>query len=121
RFLLRFQRLLQLREATLAQRAVGRPVRLVEGAASGVYRPVHVRLRRVRDLSQHLFGGRVDVREGPGLAIDELALDQHPRLEPNFGYLSHGLPQPCCCLSSDGELSTAGPRGWLRRPPWRAP
>ena len=89
RLLLGFQRRLQLLEAALAERAVGRPVGLVEGAARGVDRAVHVRLRRVRDLPQHLLGGRVDVGERAGLAVDELAVDQHPRLETDLGCVSH--------------------------------
>ena len=41
------ERRLELLEAALAERAVGRPVGLVEGASRGVDGAMHVRLRRV--------------------------------------------------------------------------
>ena len=89
RFLLGLQRRLELLEAALAEGVVGRPVGLVECAASGVDRAVHVRLRRVGDLSEHLLGGRVDVGERTRLAVDELAVDQHPRFEADRRRVSH--------------------------------
>src|SRR5262249_27547668 len=105
RFLLGFQCRLQLLEATLAEGAVGRPVRLVEGATGGVYRAVHVRVRGVRDLAQYVLGGRVDVDEPADLPIDELAVDQHPRLETNLGCVSHAARslQTGSCRWPDGS------------------
>ena len=88
-FLLRLDRVVQLQQAALAQLAVGRPVGLVEGAPGGVDGPEHVLLRRVGDLAERLLGGRVDVGEGAGLAVDELAVDHHLRLEPNLYSVSH--------------------------------
>ena len=76
--LLGLHRLLKLLETVLAQRAIGRPVGLVEGAPRGVDGAVHIVLRRVGDLTEHVLGGRIDVGEGAGLAVDELAVDQHP-------------------------------------------
>ncbi len=64
---------------------------------------VHVGLGRVGDLAEHLFGGRIDVGEGPRLAVDELAVDQHPRLEPNFGRRRHSG----CNLSGEDRPSLA--------------
>ena len=81
RLALGFERRLELLETALAERAVRRPVRRVEGAACGGDGAVHVRLRRVRDLAEHLLRRRVDVGERAGLAVDELAVDQHPGFE----------------------------------------
>src|SRR5262245_35616923 len=95
----------------LTERAVARPVRLVEGAASGVYRPVHVGLRRVRDLPQRLLCGGGDVRERAGLAIDELAVDQHPRLETNLRYRHAAGPlQTGSCRWLVGDALAGGRR-----------
>jgi ParB family chromosome partitioning protein len=94
RFALGFQRLLELLEAALAQRPIGRPFGFVEGPACGVDGAMHVGLRRVCDLSQDLLGGRVDVAEPAGLAVDELAVDQHPRLELDFGCAHPGSSSP---------------------------
>ena len=62
----------------------------VEGASSGVDGSVHVRLRRVADLSQDLLGRRVDVAERASCAVDELSVDQHSRFE--VGLVGHGAP-----------------------------
>ena len=51
---------------------------------------MHVRLRRVANLSQDLLGRRVDVSERASSAADELSVDQHPRFE--VGLVSHGAP-----------------------------
>ncbi len=88
-FLLLFDRVVQLQQTALAQLLVGRPVGLVEGAPGGVDGPVHVLLRRVGNLAERLLGRRVDVREGAGLAVDELAVDHHLRLEPDLYSVSH--------------------------------
>jgi hypothetical protein len=87
--LLRFDRVVQLQQAALAQLAVGRPVGLVERASGGIDGPVHVLLRGIGDLAERLLGGRVDVREGAGLPVDELAADHHLRLEADLYRLSH--------------------------------
>ena len=89
---LRLQRLLELLETVLAKRSVRRPVGLVEGSPGGVNGAAHVRLRSVRDLTQHLLGGRVDVRERPRLAVDESAVDEHPGLEPSRTCSGHRDP-----------------------------
>ena len=78
------QCLLELLEAALAEGAVGSPVSLVEGPPGGVDGPMHVRLGRVRDLAEHRLRGRIDARERLRLTLDELAVDQHPRLEPDL-------------------------------------
>ena len=95
-------RVVQLQQAALAQLLVGRPVGLVEGAAGGVDGPVHVLLRRVGDFAERLLGRRVDVGEGAGLAVDELAVDHHLRLEPDLYSVSH-----ICQLSFDEALVRA--------------
>ncbi len=87
--LLRLDRVVQLEQAALAQLAVGGPVGLVESAAGGVDGPEHVVLRRVRDLAERLLGGWVEDGECAGLAIDELAVDHHLRLEPDLYSVSH--------------------------------
>ena len=99
---LRFDRVVQLQQAALTQLVVGRPVGLVEGPAGGVDGPVHVLLRRVGDLPERLLGGRVDVGEGAGLAVDQLAVDHHLRLEADLYSLSH-----VCCAFVVGTLSRA--------------
>ena len=87
--LLGLDRVVQLQQAALAQLLVGRPVGLVEGAPGGVDGPVHVLLRRVGDLAERLLGRRVDVGEGAGLPVDELAVDHHLGLEPDLYSVSH--------------------------------
>ena len=67
------------------KRVVGRPVGLVERSPRRVDGPVHVLFRRVGDLTERLFVGRVDVGEGAGLAVDELAVDHHLRFEATCG------------------------------------
>ena len=88
-FLLRLDRVVQLQQATLTELVVGGPVGLVEGTTGGVDGPVHVFLRRVRDLAERLLGSRVEDGERAGLAIDELAVDHHLRLEPDLYSVSH--------------------------------
>ena len=83
--LLRLQRILQLQQTTLAQGVISGPIGFVEGAARGVDGAVHVSLRRVGDLAQHFFRGRVDVGERAGLTVDELAVDHHLRFETDRG------------------------------------
>ena len=76
------ERILELLEAALAQRAVGRPVGLVEGRAGGGRWP---RRMSSADASatwtQHLFGRRVDVVERLARGgLDEVAPDEHADL-----------------------------------------
>src|SRR5207245_8764594 len=89
---LRLQRLLELVETALEESAVRRPVGLVEGTPGGVDRAVHVGLRSVRDLAEHLLRSRVDVRERPRLAVDERAVHEHPRLEQSLTSAGQGDP-----------------------------
>ena len=86
---LRFDRLVQLQQTALTQLVVGRPVGLVERPAGGVDGPVHVLFRRVSDFPERLLGCRVDVGERAGLAVDQLAVDHHLRLEPDLYSVSH--------------------------------
>jgi len=76
-------------QAALAQLVVGRPIGLVEGTARGVDGPLHVFLRRVRDLTERLLGRGIDVGEGAGPALDEPAVDHHLGLEADLYSLSH--------------------------------
>ena len=79
--LLALDRGLELQEALLAERVVGRPVGLVEGASRGRDGALHVLDAGVGDLAQHLFGRGVDVVEPlPGRRLDELAVDEHADL-----------------------------------------
>ena len=72
---------LELLEAALAQRAVGRPVGLVEGPPGGVDGPAHVLRRRVGDFAEHLLGGGVDVVEAfARRGFHELAVNEHADL-----------------------------------------
>ena len=88
--LLRFEGPLQLPEAVLAERTVGGPVRLVEGAPSGGDGTSHVLARCVRDMAQQLLGRGVHVREGPAIGrIDKLSVNEQPRLGVDLGYRSH--------------------------------
>src|SRR6201996_3585162 len=93
---------MQLQQTALAQLLVGRPVGLVERATGGVDGPVHVLFRRVTHLTQRLFGGWVDVGEGAGLAVDQLAVDHHLRLEADLYSVSH-----VCCAFVVGTLNRA--------------
>ena len=96
--LLGHDRVLQLAQALLAERPVGGPVRLVERLASGTDGEVHVLGATVGHLTQHLFGGRVDVVEATaGPTLDELAADQHAHLALHgrgrvFGGGGHVVP-----------------------------
>ncbi len=73
------ERVLQLGQALLAPRAVGRPVGLVEGAPRRVDGAVHLVGRRVGHLPDNLLGGGVDVVERLArVGADELAVDEHP-------------------------------------------
>src|SRR5258705_8725386 len=79
---------------------IGRPVGLVEGAAGRVDRPIHIGRRSVADLAEHVLVGRIDVGEGPRLPVDELAVDQHPRLERRIRRVSHGAHSLAVALAS---------------------
>jgi hypothetical protein len=84
---------LELLQATRPQGAVGRPVRLVERPAGGGDGPPHVGRRRVGDAAEHLLGRRVDVLERlAGIGIDELAVDEHPRLRADLRCVGHSAP-----------------------------
>src|SRR5256885_1019683 len=76
--LLAHDRLVQLLEAALAERAVGGPVGLVERPPGGGDGALHVVDGRVGDFAQHLLGGRVDVLEAlAGGGFHQLAVDEH--------------------------------------------
>ena len=80
-FLLAHDRLVELAEALLAERAVGRPVGLVERAARRGDGALHVVDARVGDLAEHLLGGRVDVVEALARrGFHQLAVDEHADL-----------------------------------------
>src|ERR1700691_5910362 len=104
---------MQLQQAALTQLVVGRPVGLVEGSPGGVDGPQHVLFRRVSDLPERLLGCRVDVGEGAGLAVDQLAVDHHLRLEPNLYSVSH-----VCRSFVDGTLSRAPVAEYYGEPYW---
>jgi hypothetical protein len=75
---LRLQGGLQLLEAALAERVVGRPVGLVEGPPGGVNGPLHVLGRSVGYFPQHFFGGRIDIVEPLARrGLDELTVNEH--------------------------------------------
>ena len=79
--LLALDRLLELPQALLPERVVGRPVGLVERATRGGDGALHVVGGSVGDLAEHLFGGRVDVVEALARrGFDELAVDEHADL-----------------------------------------
>ena len=59
---------------------------------------------RVRNLAERLLGRRVDVREGAGLAFDQLAVDHHLRLEADLYSVSH----MCSALFGRGAAQSAG-------------
>ena len=81
RLLLLVERVLELLEAPLPERGVRRPVGLVERPARRFDRPVHVVGAGVGDLARDLLGGRVDVAvRRARRRLDELPVDQHPRL-----------------------------------------
>ena len=76
--LLALEGVLELEQAPLTERVIGRPTGLVERAPRGIDGTVDIGRRRVGDLTDDRFGRGVDVRERPGLAVDELAVDEHP-------------------------------------------
>ena len=79
---------LQLLEAALAKRPVRRPVGLVERPARRVDGAVHVVRRAVGHLTQHLFGGRIDVRERRARRrVLELAVDEQSLLGLDLGHV----------------------------------
>ena len=79
--LLALDRLLQLQQALLAERVVGRPVGLVERAPRRGDGALHVVGRRVGDLTEDLLGGGVDVVEAlPRRGFDQLTVDEHADL-----------------------------------------
>ena len=81
----------QLAQALHAERVVGRPVVVVERAASRRDRRVHVRRPAIGGHTDHLFGGRVDVLErGAVRRVDELAVDQQSLLVPQC--VAHASP-----------------------------
>ena len=92
-----FDRVVQLQQTPLAQFVIGRPVRLVERAPRRVDGAVHVGLRRVGDLAEHVLVGRVDVGERARLAVDELAVDHHLATRT-----STSVPQSLLSLSPAG-------------------
>ncbi len=93
--LLGLEAVLQLLEAVLAERVVGRPVGLVERPAGGDDGLVHVGRRAVGDLAEDLLGRRVDVVERCARCrLDELAVDQHPRFRMHHGILLAPLDFP---------------------------
>jgi hypothetical protein len=76
-----YERSVQLLQAALAQRAVGRPVGVIKGAARGRDRHGQVFVARIRDLAENRLCGRVDVDKAPPRpGVDELAVDEHPNL-----------------------------------------
>ena len=79
--LLALERLLELEQAPLTERVIGRPGGLVERPARRIDRAVDVGGRRVGCLTDDGFGRGIDVCERSGLTVDELAVDEHPRLE----------------------------------------
>ena len=76
--LLALERLLELEQAPLTERVIGRPAGLVERPPRGIDRAVDVGGRRVGGLTDDGFGRGIDVRECSGLTVDELAVDEHP-------------------------------------------
>ena len=118
--LLGLERGLQLREALLAEVPARGPVGAVERAAGGVDRPLHLGGGRVRDCPEHLLRGGVDVLERrPGIGIDQLPVDEHPRLASN-GHWSPVLPS-CHSIDSDVAVNPAAAHSQgaplMRRPP----
>src|SRR5262249_52732028 len=92
--LLLVEGVLELLETPLAERDVGRPVGVVERAAGGLDRPVHLLGAAVGDIARDLLRGRVDVLvRRPRRRVDELAVDQHPRLGCQ---LAHAPLLPVC-------------------------
>ena len=84
-----FERFLQLEQTLLPEGAVGRPVRFVECTSRRVDRTMHIGLRPVGYVAEDLLGGRVEVGEGAGFTLDELAVDEHPRLELDWEWTGH--------------------------------
>jgi hypothetical protein len=85
--LLALESRLQLVEALLAEGAIGRPRRGVEGPARRGDGRLHVGARTVGHHAKHLFGGGVDVVEGlAALAVDELPVDEKPALATLFSH-----------------------------------
>src|SRR5262249_32843489 len=69
----------------------------------------HVSLLCVGDLAKDVFVGRIYVGERPGLAVDELAVDHHLRLESHWCF-SHGSrfrPVAWAQIASRGTLRAA--------------
>jgi hypothetical protein len=78
------QRFLQLQQATLAQRLVRRPGRLVEGPPGRGDGRIHVFGTRRRCRAKHGAGRRADVGEGlAGARLAQATVDEHPRLGPS--------------------------------------
>src|SRR6202044_3582470 len=88
--------------AALAQLFVGGPVGLVESAAGGGDSPGPVLRRHVGAFPEGLLGGRGGFGEGAGLAVDQLAVDHHLRLEADLYSVSH-----VCCAFVVGTQSRA--------------
>ena len=76
--LLALEGILELEQAPLPERMIGRPTGLVERAPRRVDRTVDIGGRSVGDLADDRLGRGIDVRERSGLAVDELAVDEHP-------------------------------------------
>src|SRR6185312_14665667 len=105
-FLLFLQGFVQLKQAPFAQFFVCRPVGFVEGTACGVDCAMHVCLRRVGNLPYYLFSRRVDIAEGAGLAVDELAVDHRLLFETDVRlhrYSSPNRPTRCELIPSESS------------------
>ena len=77
--LVALQRLVQLRQAVVAELEVARPVRLVERPPRRADRALHVRDRAIGGLPGDLLAGRVDHVEYRAAAGElQFAVDQHP-------------------------------------------
>jgi len=101
--LLGLQRRMQLLEAARAERVVRRPIGLVEGPPGGVDRPLHLSRRGIGNLSDDLLGRRIDVVEAVArVRLDQLAVDQHPRLRVDLHCIGHGTLPLVVHLGSRG-------------------
>ena len=77
--LVALQRVMQLRQAVVAELQVARPVRLIERAPRCSNCPRHVVDRSVGSLPGHLLTGRVDdVECGSAGGVLKFAIDKHP-------------------------------------------
>ena len=83
-FLLALEGILELEQAPLPERTIGRPTRLVEGPPRRVDGTVDIRGRSVGDFADHSLRRGIGVDEGSRRTLNQRAVDEHPRFVFEF-------------------------------------